>query len=287
MKQTETEYKNKPEQKDLYSIPSEKKGLKGLFESALRKAAATIHVLSVIPMFAVAGICFGSALFPAVLIFRWIYQLSHEWNFFLSSLAIATAIGLSYFIFALSLITVIPIYNFIFRAKLKPWRGPYYSFEAVTWYIHNGLTYLARYTILELLTPSPFNHWFYQMLGMKIGRHSQINTTHISDPSLITIGSKVTIGGSVTIVGHYGQGGYLVLAHVVIEDNVTVGLKASIMGGVHIGKGAKILPHSVVLPKTQIPAGETWGGVPARKMSLEELKQTRADSEKEKTEKVA
>jgi len=40
-------------------------------------------------------------------------------------------------------------------------------------------------------------------------------------------------------------------------------LKASIMGGVTIGDDAKIMPHSVVLPKAKIGPGETWGGVPA------------------------
>ncbi|HPI40887.1 MAG TPA: hypothetical protein PLJ21_08785, partial [Pseudobdellovibrionaceae bacterium] len=125
----------------------------------------------------------------------------------------------------------------------------------------------------------PFNIWFYRRLGMKIGRGCQVNSTHISDPSLITMGDKVTVGGSVTIVAHYGQGGFLVLAPVVIEDNVTLGLKATIMGGSHIGKGAKILPHSVVLPKTKIPENETWGGVPAKKLSLEELNQLRSGSE--------
>jgi serine acetyltransferase len=40
------------------------------------------------------------------------------------------------------------------------------------------------------------------------------------------------------------------------------------MGGAQIGKGAKILPNSVVLPKTVIPAGETWGGVPAQKITV-------------------
>lgn len=274
---------NKSEKRrDGYTESTSRSGIKGLFEKGLRKAASTVHVLSVLPMFFVAGLCFGAGLFPAVLTFRWIYQLSHEWGFLASSFAIAAAIGLSYFIFALSLIVVIPVLNFVFRAKLKPWRGSYYSFEAVNWYIHNGLTYLARYTILELLTPSPFSQWYYQMLGMKIGKHTQLNTTHISDPSLISLGNKVTIGGSATIVGHYGQGGYLVLAPVIIEDEVTLGLKASVMGGVHIGKGAKILPHSVILPKTQIPAGETWGGVPARKFSREELAQLRSDSDKSK-----
>ena len=66
-----------------------------------------------------------------------------------------------------------------------------------------------------------------------------------------------------TLLAHYGQGGFFsVLAPVKIGDGVTVGLKASIMGGVEIGMGAKIIPHSVVLPKTIIPPGETWAGFP-------------------------
>jgi serine acetyltransferase len=105
-------------------------------------------------------------------------------------------------------------------------------------------------------------------MGMKIGRGVQLNTTNISDPSLIELGDKVTIGGSATIVAHYGQGGFLVIAPVKIGEGVTVGLKATIMGDVEIGEYAKILPNSVVLPKTRIPAGETWGGVPAVKIDL-------------------
>jgi serine acetyltransferase len=53
-----------------------------------------------------------------------------------------------------------------------------------------------------------------------------------------------------------------------IGDGATIGLKASVMGGAKIGKGAKILPHSVVMPKTVVPDGETWGGVPAQKLDL-------------------
>lgn len=106
---------------------------------------------------------------------------------------------------------------------------------------------------------------------MKIGKGSVINTTWISDPSMIQLGKKVTLGGSVTLAAHYGQGGLLVIAPISIGDGCTIGLKSSIMGGVTIGANTKILPHSVVLPKTQIPAGEIWGGVPAQKLDLRAL----------------
>ena len=165
-----------------------------------------------------------------------------------------------------SLLIILPIVNFIGRGNLKPWRGAYYSLEAIRWYVHNSLTYAARYTFLEFVTPSPFNILFYKMMGMKIGHGTAINSTWISDPSLIQLGKKVTIGGSVCLIGHYGQGGYLVLAPVIIGDGATIGIKATVMGGATVGANARVLAHSVVMPKTVIPDGETWGGIPAVKI---------------------
>jgi acetyltransferase-like isoleucine patch superfamily enzyme len=130
---------------------------------------------------------------------------------------------------------------------------------------------MLRYSFLEFVTPSPFSLWFYKAMGMRVGRGSVINSTHISDPSLLHLGKKVTVGGSATIVAHYGQAGFLVLSPVIIEDDVTIGLRATIMGGVKIRKGAKILPNSVVMPKTEVPAGEVWGGVPAHKLDLKKV----------------
>jgi acetyltransferase-like isoleucine patch superfamily enzyme len=92
-------------------------------------------------------------------------------------------------------------------------------------------------------------------MGMKIGKGAHINTTNISDPRLIEIGDKVTIGGSVHIIAHYASKGYLIVDPVKIGKGATVGLKATIMGGVEIGEGAVIAPHEVILPKSRIPAG--------------------------------
>jgi acetyltransferase-like isoleucine patch superfamily enzyme len=122
------------------------------------------------------------------------------------------------------------------------------------------------------MTPTPFNLLFYKLMGMKIGRGVQLNTTHISDPCLIELGDKATIGGNATIIAHYAQGGFLVIAPVKIGAGATVGLRAIILGDVEIGEKAKILPNSVVLPKTRIPPGETWGGVPAKKIEVGSFK---------------
>jgi acetyltransferase-like isoleucine patch superfamily enzyme len=57
--------------------------------------------------------------------------------------------------------------------------------------------------------------------------------------------------------------GYLIIAPVVIRKNAVIGLHAKILADVEIGEGARILPGSVVMPKTVVPAGEIWGGIPA------------------------
>lgn len=251
---------------DLDTVESSHSGIKGFFESLLRRFKTFVHILLLMPIYFIASFTLGLSLIPAVFLFNWVHESVQGWSFWAQNCAYAFSIAAGYFLYGFTLIAVVPFLNFIFRTKLHEWRGPYYSVETIKWYIHNGLTYLARYTFLEFVTPTPISIQFYQMMGMKIGRDVALNTIHISDPSLIEIGDKATLGGSVTLVAHYGQGGLLIIAPIKIGKGCTIGLKATIMGGSVIGDGAKVMPHSVVLPKTTIPAGETWGGVPAQKI---------------------
>jgi hypothetical protein len=257
---------------DINEIKSQRTGLSGLLENILRKFQVLAHLVLVTPLYLVASICLGLAIVPGFFLFTNVMEWTQSWSDFPKFWALGSSLAAGYFLYGFSMLCIAPFMNFIFRSSLKEWRGAYYSLPAVQWYIHNGLTYLVRYTFLEFVTPTPFNLYFYRMMGMKIGDGTLINSTHLSDPSLIELGRKVTLGGSVTIVGHYGQGGFLVLAPVKIGDKATIGLKAIIMGGVVIGDGAKILPGSAVLPKTVVPAGETWGGVPARKIEFSDKK---------------
>lgn len=253
---------------DLESTESSHKGALGLFEATLRKFKVAGQVLIMLPLYLCTCVIFGIALTPGVTLFKACQSWTEGQSGFVQNLALGVCLAIGYFLYGLTLIFASAAANKIFRTHLSEWRGPYYSVESLKWFVHNGLTYLVRFTFLEFVTPSPLNLLFYQMMGMKIGRGSIINSTWISDPSMIELGKKVTIGGSVTMVAHYGQGGLLVIAPIKIGDNCTIGLKSSIMGGAVIGEGVKILPHSVVMPKTQIPKGEVWGGVPAQKIDL-------------------
>lgn len=181
------------------------------------------------------------------------------------------AVALAWFIFGLALMIVVPVYNFVLPTRYKAFKGGYYTLAAVPWFLHNGLFYLVRFTFLPFATLTPFGVWFLKAMGMKIGRHAFINTELISDPRFLTIGDDAALGGSVRIFAHYGGGGNLVIAPVKIGNRATLGAGACVMGDVEVGDGATILPHSVLLPGTRVPAGETWGGVPAKRITRDEM----------------
>ena len=103
-----------------------------------------------------------------------------------------------------------------------------------------------------------------------IGARSHITCTHS-----ITIGDNLLTGSNVLITDNaHGEAERELLdiapnyrpmyskGPVVIEDNVWIGEKASIMPGVHIGKGAIIAANSVVTH--DVPAYAVVAGVPAK-----------------------
>lgn len=85
---------------------------------------------------------------------------------------------------------------------------------------------------------------------VSIGRHCVVmpNVTLTHDDTLgdfVTVAAGASLGGRVTV----GEGAYL-------------GMNASVRQGIHVGAGAIVGMGAVVL--SDVAAGETWVGVPAR-----------------------
>lgn len=248
----------------------------GLLDRTLRRFARASYYGFVLLIFAIAASALGWAAVPAL----WIASIAERWSAHVPGWAHYPVLGLglsaAFFVFGFALLVVVPTYNAVLPTRVKPFKGGYYTIHAVPWFLHNALFYLVRYTFLNFVTLTPFGVWFLKGMGMKIGRHAFVNTDYISDPCMITLGDDVTLGGSVRIFAHYGGGGNLVIAPVVIGDRATIGIAATIMGDVRIGSDAVILPHSAVLPGSRVADGETWGGVPARPIPREEMDRIRA-----------
>ncbi len=150
---------------DINAKASERKGIAGLFETFLRKMQNLSHFLMLIPFYAFGSCILGLALLHSIFAFFWIKSLTTDLGPLAQYFWTGSSLAMGYFLYGFSLILLVPLMNFFVRAKLKEWRGPYYSLPAIQWYIHNGLTYLVRYTFLEFITPTPLNLFFFAPWG--------------------------------------------------------------------------------------------------------------------------
>ena len=237
----------------------------------VRRYARQAYVIVVLGLYAVVASALGLALTPAVLLWQCVAAWSAGFPLLGRAFAIALGAAVAFFAFGFALLIVVPIYNWVLPTKVRPFRGGYYTMQAAPWLLHNALFYLVRYTFLPFVTLTPFGIWFLKAMGTRIGRHAFINTEYISDPQLLQIGDDAALGGSVRICAHFGGGGHLTVAPVVIGARATLGLAVTVMGDVEVGDGATVLPNSVLLPGSRVGAGETWGGVPARRITREEM----------------
>lgn len=253
------------------------RGSLAVLDRWIRRFGRLAHLLAVLTLYAILAGVIALALAPALA------MLWHWWPWALAQSGwlrwplAGLGFGLAFFVGGFSLLLVVALANRVLPTRVRAYDGAYYSLAAVPWALHNGLFYLARYTFLPYVTLTPFGLAFLRAMGMRIGRRAFVNTEFISDPCLIRIGDDAVIGGSVHLFAHYGGGGHLVIAPVSIGDGATIGQKATVMGDVEVGPRAKVLPHSVLLPGSRVGAGETWAGVPARRIDLLEMAHVRQD----------
>lgn len=155
------------------------------------------------------------------------------------------------------------------RVTERPSSGPHNSL----WHVYRDVGLFRVFwntTWIMLARWSPSQRLkgiMYRFCGAKIGKHVAFGfeaTLDILYPQDITVGDNSIIGYDTTILCH----GYMVDRYqrgpVTIGRDVSIGADALILPGVSIGDGATIGAKSLV--NRDVPAGEFWAGVPAKKV---------------------
>ena len=115
----------------------------------------------------------------------------------------------------------------------------------------------------------------YRMSGMRIGPRTILDrNVQITRPDMVTIGSRATICNAVSILGEVTavhsrlEESYDLrkAAPVVIEDDAYIGVKATIVPGVRIGRMATVGANTLVI--ADVPAYGVVLGVPGRVMMI-------------------
>ncbi len=134
---------------------------------------------------------------------------------------------------------------------------------------------VIRYLASMLPFPLGMRASLYRLTGMRIGEKTCIDRNlQVTRPDMVTIGSRVTIANAVSILGDItalhsrleGEYGLAKTEPVVIEDDAYIGVKATILPGVRIGRMATVGANTLVI--ADVPDYGVVLGVPGRVMMI-------------------
>ncbi|HEV7937268.1 MAG TPA: Pls/PosA family non-ribosomal peptide synthetase [Solirubrobacteraceae bacterium] len=142
--------------------------------------------------------------------------------------------------------------------ELRPGRYPRDSWLACrVWFLER----LGEYCNLTRMAGTPFSARYARLMGADVDRDARIASMPTLT-SLVHIGPGATVESQVDLHGWWIDGQELVIDELHIGAGASVGSRTLLAPGSSVGEGAEIEPGSVVCGA--VPAGEHWGGSPAR-----------------------
>jgi non-ribosomal peptide synthetase-like protein len=142
---------------------------------------------------------------------------------------------------------------------LRPGRhSRYSSLAARLWFVDR----LAEVTRFNRLGGTPWAARYARLVGADVGDGARLATVPPAG-ALLHIGCGATVESNVDMRGWWIDGQELVVGEIRIGANARIGSRSLLNPGAVIGKGAEIEPGSVI--SGVVPAGERWGGAPARR----------------------
>ncbi|CAM6094508.1 unnamed protein product [Calypogeia fissa] len=110
--------------------------------------------------------------------------------------------------------------------------------------------------------------WYGSVLRGDVNSISIGAETNIQDNTLVHV-AKTNVSGNIapTIIGSRVTVGHNAVLHAcTVEDEVLVGMGATLLDGVVVEKGAIVAAGALVTQNTRVPAGQIWAGSPAKFM---------------------
>lgn len=220
-----------------------------------------LHLLAVLIL--------GFSLFPMFFLFYGVWKALAMQPAWLKLLALSFSVAFGYFLFGITLILFSVFAKNLFRFRCIPGLHTIHSKECLLWMGYNSLILMVNAAFLDVLRISPFQIFFFRLMGAKVGDGVNVNTAGLADLELLEIGNNVLIGGGVALICHGSERGFIRLSPTKVGNNVSVGLGSVIMPDCEIGDGASVAPCSFLPKGTKIPPRGVWGGNPARDLRAE------------------
>ena len=208
-------------------------------------------------------ILWGLAAAPGIFLFQEVADVTTDWTNWQRAITLGATLGIGALLWCFADLLMIGLLGMIIRPNLDDAKAPTESWLTIRWGFFSLFHRLALPS-LKWMVPSFVGTIYYRMMGCKIGKNVQINSSYVNDCFMVEIGERTIIGGDATINGHLFEKDGIHLSKVRIGAKVVIGGGAQINPGCTIGDGAVVASRAVLPKFTNIPKGEIWGGVPAK-----------------------
>jgi non-ribosomal peptide synthetase-like protein len=196
------------------------------------------------------------AYFPGMMLITHIDYSRDDYRF----LALTIVVAMS---FVLVLCLIIAILKWVLLGNIKEGKYPVGSlFYFRKWFFDQLMT-LSLQVIGTLYTTLYLQFWF-KLLGVKIGKRSEISTVEFISPDLLVAGDECFLADSVSIGASHVRNGYISIAKTFIGNRTFVGNSAVVSPGTALGN--EVLVGVLSKLKTEnlpAPDGTSWFGSPA------------------------
>ncbi|MFM8272991.1 MAG: amino acid adenylation domain-containing protein [Gemmata sp.] len=107
-------------------------------------------------------------------------------------------------------------------------------------------------------------NWYLRALGVKVGRNVVVGDVFalVVDPDMLELQDGATV--SCLFQAHTFEDRVLKIDRVLIGKRASVGVGAVLLYGCHIGDGARVAGHSVVMKRERLQPGRAYAGCPTR-----------------------
>jgi non-ribosomal peptide synthetase-like protein len=196
------------------------------------------------------------AYFPGMMLIAHIDYSRDDYQFTALTLVVAVS-------FVLLLCLIIALLKWVLLGNIKEGKYPVGSFFYYRKWFFDQLMTLSLQVIGTLYTTLYLQFWF-KLLGVKIGKRSEISTVEFISPDLLVAGDECFLADSVSVGASHVRDGYISIAKTYIGNKTFVGNSAVISPGTVLGN--EVLVGVLSKMKTEnipVPDGTSWFGSPA------------------------
>ena len=212
---------------------------------------AAAQAVSLVFIFAVSGL-------------QWLapylsYAILSNWD---ESTLVVIGIPLGLYLAAIPAMLAIGIATkWLVLGRAKPGVYPLWGVYYFRWWLVNRVLDTVP---THFLGGTPLMALYNRLLGARIGRNVHLRDDTIDDPDCTEVGDDCSFSPGATLSTSKIENGRFKLSRIRIGRGCYVGANSAVATGAVLEDGAELEDLSMVPPGVTVPAGEVWGGSPAR-----------------------